>query len=303
MANINRFARLDQNERERLLEDASCVLKEYLEKVSLASSEEEKFLVQPDQKNDLISLLVIISDFYKNGIVEKKIKDNWVKLEDIIRTLPKCDKGIHVYNSDCRFVEEISDDAANLVISSPPYINVINYHQQYRRSVEALGYDVLKVAKNEFGSNRANRSNRFYTVVQYCIDIAEAILETSRIVKDGSRMIFIVGRESRILKIPFCNSNLLFQICRRLFSMDLIMRQERVFTNRFGKKIYEDILHVENKETSMDIESIEDGAKRIAIEALYEGLDYCGKTGQPKTTQRLIHKAIEKAPELRGSGK
>lgn len=35
---------------------------------------------------------------------------------------------------------------ATLLITSPPYINVFNYHQKYRRSVEALGYDVLAIA-------------------------------------------------------------------------------------------------------------------------------------------------------------
>lgn len=122
---------------------------------------------------------------------------------------------------------------ATLLITSPPYINVFNYHQKYRRSVEALGYDVLAIAKNEFGSNRKNRGNRLLTVIQYCIDMALSFKEVIRTCRDGARMIYVVGRESNVLGYSFCNSRLIFEIATQIFEIPFLLRQERVFKNRF----------------------------------------------------------------------
>ena len=164
------------------------------------------------------------------------------------------------------------DDTATLLITSPPYINVFNYHQKYRRSVEALGYDVLAIAKNEFGSNRKNRGNRLLTVIQYCIDMALSFEEAIRACKDGSRMIYIVGRESNVLGYSFCNSKLIFEIATQIFELPFLLRQERVFKNRFGQLIYEDILHFENAKTGTypSSEEIISAARSIAVKMLFE---------------------------------
>ncbi len=61
----------------------------------------------------------------------------------------------------------MQENQIDFVITSPPYINVFNYHQNYRQSAEILGWDLLKIAKSEIGSNRANRGNRFYTIIQF----------------------------------------------------------------------------------------------------------------------------------------
>lgn len=57
-----------------------------------------------------------------------------------------------MYHGDGRFPNPAIP--FGLVLTSPPYINVYNYHQQYRASAEALGWDLLEVAKTEIGSNR-----------------------------------------------------------------------------------------------------------------------------------------------------
>lgn len=155
---------------------------------------------------------------------------------------------------------------------SRSYINVFNYHQKYRRSVEALGYDVLAIAKNEFGSNRKNRGNRLLTVIQYCIDMALSFKEVIRTCRDGARMIYVVGRESNVLGYSFCNSRLIFEIATQIFEIPFLLRQERVFKNRFGQLIYEDILHFENSKTgfSPSDEEIVSSARSIAVKMLFE---------------------------------
>jgi len=53
-----------------------------------------------------------------------------------------------------------------------------------------------------------------------------------------------VGRESKVRGTAFFNSEIVAEIAHRAVGFDLILRQERVFQNRFGKRIVEDILHV-----------------------------------------------------------
>ena len=153
----------------------------------------------------------------------------------------------------------------------------------------------------EWRDNRKNRGNRFLTVIQYCIDMALSIYEASRICISGSRMIFVVGRESCVLGYSFCNSQLLYEICDEIFDIPFLLRQERVFKNRFGQLIYEDILHFSNKKISPLLEQdiIVSRARNIAVRMLKEKekLDINNKN------HSLIVSAIEKANKVKESEK
>lgn len=299
MAKANEVSNVAEPERSALLKtidsDINSLISSNITEESLSKLIESK----DGSEKDIISLLVVLCDYYKNRLSDDLILSKWEALKETLQELPFSEKRIEVFNCDARHVPAIKTNSANLVITSPPYINVMNYHQQYRKSVESLGFNVLSVAKKEFGSNRANRGNRFYTVVQYCIDMALAIRETSRIARSGSRLIFVVGKESNILKTSFCNSELIFRICSEIFGLDFLLRQQRVFKNRFGKLIYEDILHFENRDLQdIPADNIESEAKRIAIDSLKSGLRNAKIANYPNSTIELIEKAIVKAPAL-----
>ena len=71
-----------------------------------------------------------------------------------------------MHHADARALP-VESGSADLVLTSPPYINVHNYNQKYRRSVEALEWDILAVARSEIGSNRQNRgtvSSRSFSI-------------------------------------------------------------------------------------------------------------------------------------------
>lgn len=187
--------------------------------------------------------LVIFLDLDKNQKLDiSKIYSQTYNLSSLVLNLPYSQKEIKVYNADSRQTP-LKDSSVNFVITSPPYINVFNYHQQYRKSAEFLGWNILEIAKSEIGSNRKNRSNRFLTVIQYCLDIALTFREILRICMPNSRIIFVVGKESKIRGVSFFNGELVAEIAYQILGLDLILRQERAFMNRFGKTIKEDILH------------------------------------------------------------
>lgn len=231
-------------------------------------------VIQRNRNTDLanlLSTLIILMDLFNNEQSVSLLQKKWKGLKKIVLDIPFSPAIINVEMGDSRFLN-CEDDTATLLITSPPYINVFNYHQKYRRSVEALGYDVLTIAKNEFGSNRKNRGNRLLTVVQYCIDMALSFKEAIRVCKDESRMIYIVGRESNVLGYSFCNSRLIFEIATQIFELPFLLRQERVFKNRFGRLIYEDILHFKNFKTGEypSDEKITSAARSIAVKMLFE---------------------------------
>ena len=193
----------------------------------------------------MLEALIVLADFYKE-VTTEKVFDKWAKLKSRILTLPESMTAITLLNCDARSLP-LRDDEVDFVITSPPYINVFNYHQQYRRSVEALGWDLLAVARSEIGSNRKHRQNRLLTVVQYCLDMTDVLRELRRVCKEGSRIVMIVGRESNVRKTRFFNGEIMTELASRCVGFEVVSRQERLFMNRFGEQIYEDILHFEVK--------------------------------------------------------
>lgn len=211
---------------------------------------------------------------------------------EIIEGLPHSAQRYSISNSDARKTPTL-DNSVSLVITSPPYINVFNYHQNNRRAMELLGWDLLHVAKSEFGSNRKHRQNRFLTVIQYCLDMEEALLELRRVVRDDGRVIFVVGRESCIRGIAFQNGSLVGTLAGHCgFTVGL--RQERKFKSRFGELIYEDIIHLHSKPRPKVFEST---AREIAVDVLSSKTN---SSSNPEIRGEL-RDAIEQAPNVKPS--
>ena len=158
----------------------------------------------------------------------------------------------------------------DLVITSPPYINVFNYHQNYRGIVECFGYDILKVAASEIGANRKHRQNRFKTVVQYAKDMGHTLLNTSKALKTGGRMVFVVGRESMVRKTPFYNSLIIEDAVAAIPSIEIEGINERKFCNRYGECIYEDVITIvkNHEDAIVDLQVFEEIGMRHIEKAL-----------------------------------
>ena len=201
-----------------------------------------KELVDDPAVQGLFETVVVLSDFYEGSLAHKSLVASWKKLKSITKWLPYSARRIRVFNCDGRSLP-LQQGQVNLVITSPPYINVHNYHQQARTAAEELGWDLLTVAKSEIGSNRKFRGNRFLTVIQYCLDITLVLNELVRVCNDSSRLIFVVGRQSSVRGTPFYNGEIVARLATRAVGLELTIRQERSFRNKFGSNIFEDILH------------------------------------------------------------
>lgn len=240
----------------------------------------------------LLQALVTLLDVFWNKPGRSLIWAKWKTLRSLVAELPYSPAKIRACDCDARRIP-LPDSSADFVLSSPPYINVFNYHQQYRASAEILGADLLHVARSEIGSNRKNRQNRFLTVVQYCLDMAHVLCEMSRTCKNEAQMILIVGRESNVRKTPFFNSDIIETLATDCVGLLCPLRQQRCFTNRFGLRIYEDVLHLVN--TKGGNGKAPASPRRIALYTLKSALERAPAESVPDLREAMA--AVENVRE------
>ncbi|MEA5515591.1 DNA methyltransferase [Nodularia sp. UHCC 0506] len=263
----------------------------------LSVAEFEKFI--PDLYKEtnywetiILDTFVILLDLANNKLTTEYIHNICYKLCQVIKNFPYSPAPITALLCDARSLP-IDTDSIDFVITSPPYINVFNYHQNYRLSAEALGWDLLKIAKSEIGSNRANRKNRFFTVVQYCLDMAFVLRELQRVCTYDARIIFVVGHESNVLGVPFYNSQIISELSTQSNLFELNLTQKRIFKNKFGKVVREDLLNLSNKNSSLSVEDTEEIARNIARKVMNDGLVIVSEQNKP-----ALMEAIEKISNL-----
>ena len=167
-------------------------------------------------------------------------------IESTLRELAGNERpGAHCLLADARRLG-LRDDTIDGVITSPPYINVFNYHQNHRPAIERLGWKPLDAARSEIGANRKHRQNRFLTVLQYSLDMAAVLNELIRVMKSCAPLVIVLGRTSSVLGASFANGKMI----ERLLSVSGFGRTEkaeRMFVNRYGDRIFEDILIAERR--------------------------------------------------------
>lgn len=190
----------------------------------------------------LLLLTLFRSEGGANGALATTVVKAFTSLSEDLLRLPISHQPITAVLSDARCAHEGTRPKADIIITSPPYINVFNYHQNYRAVLELVGFDMLEVAKSEIGSNRKHRANRFFTVVQYCLDLEESLKSFANAMVPNGQLIMVLGRESRVRGIPFGNARIAERLLDRVSAYSPLTRHERVFVNRFGQSIYEDIL-------------------------------------------------------------
>ena len=243
----------------------------------------------------LLNALVVVLDTYNNRVTSNFVQSKFAALTKLVRGLSYSEQQIKADLQDARSLP-LQSRSIDFVVTSPPYINVFNYHQNYRRSVEILGWNLLRVARSEIGSNRANRGNRFYTVIQYCIDMADTLYELARVLQPGGRAVVILGYESRVLGTPFYNADIIERIARATNMFDIVLRQQRVFTNRFGVSIREDVLNLQRVTHRSADRLAATLGRRVAKDALNAAL-----ATVPQNNLRLLKDAVVRVDEIAGT--
>lgn len=190
-------------------------------------------------------------------------------VRDDLYALPFSESCVRVILGDARRIHEQCPELVATMVTSPPYINVFNYHQNHRALLEVLGFDLLRVAASEIGANRKNRGNRFRTVVQYALDMEQCLASFARCLRPEGTLVLVIGHESNVRGVPFGNAAILTDIAAALQCFRFEGERSRVFVNRFGKSIREDILVLRNH----GVTAVPGSARRIAERHLLGALD------------------------------
>lgn len=206
-------------------------------------------LQRPIEKVLALNML-FLCDNNKEGDLNSNIIKAYNYIEKATMYLPYSDYDIDAFLCDARIVDKKSPKKANIIFTSPPYINVFNYHQNYRAIIETVGWNVLKVAQSEFGSNRKNRGNRFKTVVQYCFDMEESFKSFWNLLNSNGIIVMVIGKESNVRRVPFYNGRIVRDIVSSMGGFKELATYQRNFINKFGNSIKEDILIWEKSSVS-----------------------------------------------------
>ena len=239
---------------------------------------------------------VILLDLFANDLTRDHCDKIFSRIAGSIRQLPFALQPLKAIRSDARSLP-LPNRSVDFVLSSPPYINVFNYHQHYRSSAELLGYDLLLTARSEIGSNRANRGNRFLTVIQYCLDMAATLRELQRVCTGNARVLLVVGHESNVLSVPFRNSEIIESIATDTGAFRSALSQSRWYTNKFGVRIREDLLHLEPMKDQ--VTSWDSVARSVAARELSSGLAIASEKNLPALREAILRvETIKGIPTL-----
>ncbi len=238
-----------------------------------------------DKRERILALntIFVAESGQKNGLV-KTVTSSFEYIKQSTLALPYTDCEITAHLADARSVDRFCLSIADLIITSPPYINVFNYHQNHRAILERLGWNLLKVAVSEFGSNRKNRGNRFKTVTQYCLDMSKALVSFWKALKPDGMLVLIIGRESNIRRVPFYNSLIVKDLIRSSEGFGSLTNYERTFINRYGVKIKEDIVLARKSTSVPNYSKAKDVARKHLKAAMHRS---------PQEVQLEIEDAIE----------
>ncbi len=244
----------------------------------------EKFSQTLIDKQERVLLLNLLfqSEKDKGLTLRNSVSKSFQYTKNAILGLPFTKQPINALLKDSRSAGDEFQNEVDLILTSPPYINVFNYHQNFRAIVETFHFDLLKVAHSEFGSNRKNRGNRFKTVIQYCLDMELAIRSFWTALKPNAKLILVLGRESNVRGTPFYNGQLIIEILEATGGFSEVKTLERQFTNKFGNNIKEDII-IASKSTPL-LSSLQ--ARVIALKHLEHSL---------KTINNGVHSDISEA--------
>jgi len=129
----------------------------------------------------------------------KMMKEEIINLKSSLHDFPIT----LIIEGDARFLP-LDDNVVDLIVTSPPYVNALDYHRIHMYSMFWLDLDFKKFRKHEIGAHSHFIHNRFRLLSKYLGDILRALLEMNRVLKDSKFTIIVVGNS--IIEYEFIES-------------------------------------------------------------------------------------------------
>lgn len=123
----------------------------------------------------------------KINSMEKELKE----MSKIVRNPPK----VQIITGDARKLE-IGDNSVDLIVTSPPYVNALDYYRVHMYNMLWLGMDFDLFKKHEIGAHSHFIYNRFRLLSEYLGDMLRAMIEMNRVLKKDKLSVIVVGNSS-----------------------------------------------------------------------------------------------------------
>jgi len=123
----------------------------------------------------------------KINSMEKELK----KMAKIVKNPPK----VKIITGDARKLE-VESDSVDLIVTSPPYVNALDYYRVHMYNMLWLGMDFDLFRKHEIGAHSHFIYNRFRLLSEYLGDMLRAMIEMNRVLKNGKLCVIVVGNSS-----------------------------------------------------------------------------------------------------------
>lgn len=237
----------------------------------------------------LLAAIVLLGMRDGTEITQATISRGSVAVLQVLNEFANSNAKVECHLADARNLSTASE-TIDAIITSPPYINVFNYHQNYRAAVELLGWRPLEAARSEIGANHKHRMNRFLTVIQYCLDMGQSLDEMARTLRTGAPLVIVLGRTSNVLGASFQNGGILSKLLALSNSFGPVQGAQRVFTNRFGERIFEDILITRRERASR---TMLDDSREIGLISLLSA-----RASVPERNRLALDEAISRVKEV-----
>ncbi len=91
---------------------------------------------------------------------------------------------------------EVAADSADLVVTSPPYVNALDYYRAHMYNMLWLGMDFDAFRKHEIGGHSHFIANRFRLLSEYLGDMLRSMIEMGRVLKENKLSVIVVGNSS-----------------------------------------------------------------------------------------------------------
>ncbi|TXT57807.1 MAG: DNA methyltransferase C1 [Candidatus Thorarchaeota archaeon] len=112
-------------------------------------------------------------------------------MDRLVSSPPDC----LILSGDARKLE-VPDDVVKLVITSPPYVNALDYYRIHMYNMFWLDMDFGLFRKHEIGAHSHYVANRFRLLTEYLADMLRAMIEMNRVMKIEGICAIVVGNSS-----------------------------------------------------------------------------------------------------------
>lgn len=119
------------------------------------------------------------------------MKREILEMADVVSVPPL----VSAMKGDARKLD-VGTGTVDLIVTSPPYVNALDYYRVHMYNMLWLGMDFDLFRKHEIGGHSHFIMNRFRLLSEYLGDMLRSMIEMNRVLKEGKICAIVVGNSS-----------------------------------------------------------------------------------------------------------